>query len=82
MSTLNCAAEGCSPTVLLMHACVLMFTMQILRLGFDGYKRIMTNLMRVAGYLQDSLLATGAGGLLPSSLALGSAHAQWMTDCV
>lgn len=44
------------PLPALKHECVV----QILRLGFDGYKRIMINLMRVAGHLQDGLLATGA----------------------
>lgn len=33
--------------------------LQILRLGFDGYKKIMTNLMEVAAHLAKGILATG-----------------------
>ncbi|KAK9809501.1 hypothetical protein WJX73_004886 [Symbiochloris irregularis] len=32
---------------------------QIVRLGFEGYRRIMSNLMKVAGHLAEGLLATG-----------------------
>ena len=36
-----------------------MRSVQILRLGFEGYKKIMENLMRVAAHLAEGLLATG-----------------------
>ena len=33
--------------------------LQILRLGFDGYKKIMINLMEVAAHLAKGILASG-----------------------
>ena len=33
--------------------------LQILRLGHEGYRKIMENLMRVAAHLAEGLLATG-----------------------
>ena len=33
--------------------------LQFLRLGFEGYKKIMTNLMEVSAHLAKGILATG-----------------------
>lgn len=35
------------------------FALQFLRLGFEGYKKIMTNLMEVSAHLAKGILATG-----------------------
>ena len=32
---------------------------QFLRLGFEGYRKIMANLMKVSGHLAEGILATG-----------------------
>ncbi len=32
---------------------------QFLRLGFEGYRKIMSNLMKVSGHLAEGVLATG-----------------------
>lgn len=40
---------------------------QFLRLGFDGYKKIMVNLMQVAAHLAKGILDTGVtANLIPS----------------
>ena len=39
---------------------------QFLRLGFEGYRNIMTNLMKVSAHLAEGILATGTPG--PASL--------------
>lgn len=39
--------------------------MQFLRLGFDGYKKIMVNLMEVAAHLAKGILDTGTLPILP-----------------
>lgn len=43
---------------------------QILRLGFEGYKAIMTNLMKISGHLQDGILETGHFKLIGSGKGL------------
>lgn len=46
----------------MLHSCELInccCRLQFLRLGFDGYKKIMQNLMEVAAHLAKGLLDTG-----------------------
>ena len=42
---------------------------QFLRLGFEGYRKIMSNLMKVSAHLAEGILATGK---TPCCLATGS----------
>lgn len=37
---------------------------QFLRLGFEGYRKIMNNLMKVSGHLAEGVLATGGATTL------------------
>ena len=48
---------------------------QFLRLGFEGYRKIMSNLMKVSAHLAEGILATG-GNIPRIAISHGSVRAR------